>query len=97
MAKELRAVWANCLGADDASYLEDEEMAAIDAMEDSIAPLDEETAAIRSLITHFESCYHEADKEAESIVKAIGTSRCPPESNERPAERKQQLQNCRIS
>jgi hypothetical protein len=95
MAKELRAVWANCLGADDVSYLEDEEMAAIDAMEDSLTPLDEGIVAIRALITRFESCYHEADKEAESIVKAIGTGCCQPESNERPPERKQQLQNCR--
>jgi hypothetical protein len=95
MAKELRAVWANCIGADDKSYHEDEELAAIDAMEDSIARLNEGTARIRQLITRFEACYHEADKEAESIVKAIGTGRCPPESNERPAERKRQLENCR--
>lgn len=95
MAKELRAVWANCIGADDKSYLKDEELAVIDAMEDSIKSLNEETAGIRALITRFEACYHEADKEAESIVKAIGTGRCPPESNERPAERKQQLENCR--
>ena len=95
MAKELRAVWANCLGVDDASYLEDKEMAAIDAMEDSLTPLEEETVAVRALITRFEACYHEADKEAESIVKAIGTGRCPPESNERPAQRKPELESCR--
>lgn len=95
MAKELRAVWANCIGPDNTSYLEDEELAAIDAMEDSIKPLNEETAGIRALITRFEACYHEADKEAESIVMAIGTGQCPPESNERPAGRKQQLENCR--
>ena len=95
MTKELREVWANCIGPDDTSYLEDEELAAIDAMEDSIAPLDEETAGIRRLITRFESCYHEADKEAEHIVKAIGTGRRPAESNERPAKRKRELENCR--
>ena len=51
MAKEFRAAWGNCVGPDDMSYLEDEELAAINAMEDSIAPLDEETAGIRGLIT----------------------------------------------
>lgn len=95
MAEELREVWANCIAADDKSYLEDKELAAIDAMQDSIAPMDEETTAIRSLITRFEACYHEADKEAQSIVKAIGTGRCPPESNERPAQRKKELESCR--
>ena len=95
MAKEFRAAWGNCVGPDDMSYLEDEELAAINAMEDSNAPLDEETADIRALITRFEACYHEADKEAERIVKAIGTGHCPPESNERPAKRKRKLENCR--
>jgi hypothetical protein len=95
MAKELREVWVNCIGPDDTSYLGDEELAIIDAMEDSIAPLDKETTGIRGLITRFESCYHEADKEAEHIVKAIGAGRRPAESNERPAKRKRELENCR--
>ena len=53
MAKELREVWANCIGPDHTNYLGDEELAIIDAMEDSIAPLDKETAGIRGLITRF--------------------------------------------
>jgi hypothetical protein len=44
-------------------------------MEDAIAPLDEQTTRIRELITRFESCYHEADKEAERIIRAIGDGR----------------------
>ncbi|MHC4061873.1 MAG: hypothetical protein ACYSR6_09745 [Planctomycetota bacterium] len=62
-------------------------------MEDSLAPLDEEAVRIRWLITRFESCYHEADKEAELIVRAIGTGQPSDESGERPPQRKQELQN----
>jgi hypothetical protein len=84
--KELRACWQNCSGLDD-------EVAAIDAMEDALGPLDEETVRIRGLITLFEACYHEADKEAEFIIGAIGAGRCPARSNERPVQRKRELQN----
>jgi len=71
------------------------EMLDIDKMEDSIAPLDEEMTKIRQLITGFELCYHEADKEAEYIAQAIGAGRCPERSNERPPQRKKELENCR--
>jgi len=91
----LRSCWWNCYSPDDKSFLEDKELLAIDAMEDSIAPLDDQTVAIRQLITRFELCYHEADKEAERIAKAIGSGRCPKESHARPAKRKKELQNCR--
>ena len=69
------------------------EMLDIDKMEDSIAPLDDETTKIRQLISGFELCYHEADKEAEYIATAIGAGRCPPRSNERPPQRKKELEN----
>ncbi len=85
----------NCYGPDDKRFLEDKELPAIDKMEDAIAPLDDRTKAIRQLITRFELCYHEADKEAERIIEAIGTGRLPAESNERPPKRKQEFQNCR--
>ena len=91
----LRSCWWNCYSPEDKSFLEDKELLAIDAMEDSIAPLDDQTVAIRQLITRFELCYHEADKEAERIAKAIGSGRCPKESHARPAKRKKELQNCR--
>jgi len=71
----------------------DEEILAIDKMEEAIEPLDEETTKIRGLITGMEMCYHEADIEAERIIKAIGSGRYPPESNERPPQRKRELQN----
>jgi len=86
--KELRACWQNCSGLDD-------EVAAIDAMENALGPLDEETVRIRGLITLFEACYHEADKEAQFIVGAIGAGHCPARSNERPARRKRELENAR--
>ncbi|MFC1793747.1 hypothetical protein ACFL3Q_09205 [Planctomycetota bacterium] len=85
-----RACWQNCGVEADAEMLE------IDKMEDAIVPLDEQTARIRELITRFEPCYHEADKQAELIAGAISAGRCPEESNERPPERKKELENCRL-
>jgi hypothetical protein len=97
MSTDLRISWMNCYWPDDKNFLKDKELLAIDAMEDSIAPLDDNTTRIRQLITRFEACYHEADKEAERIIKAIGTGRCPKESHARPPKRKKELQNaCRI-
>ncbi len=88
MDRARRAWWQNCSGGDD-------EVAAIDALEDALGPLDEHTTELRRLITGFEACYHEADKEAEFIAGAIGTECCPPRSNERPARRKNELENAR--
>ena len=93
MSNKLRSCWQNCGALDDKILLEDKEILAIGVLEDSIAPLDDVTIAIRKLITRFESCYHEADKEAEMIIEAIGSGKPPIESNERPAKRKQELQN----
>ncbi|MHC4228028.1 MAG: hypothetical protein ACYSW0_11435, partial [Planctomycetota bacterium] len=84
-----RACWQNCGSDVDAEMLE------IDRAEDALGPLDEHSAAIRQLITRFEVCYHEADKEAERIVKAIGAGRCGQESGERPPQREKELENCR--
>jgi len=89
-AGELRPCWQNCTAAAD-----DGEIAAIDAMEDSLAPLDESTVQIRRLITLFEACYQEADKEAEFIAAAIGAGSYPPPSSERPPRRKRELENAR--
>jgi len=91
----IRDCWINCYGPDDKKFLEDKELLAIDAMEDFTSTLDGQTTAIRQLITRFEACYHEADKEAELIIKAIGTGRCPKESHVRPPKRKKELQNAR--
>lgn len=86
-----RSCWQNC------GVEADAEMLKIDAMEDSLAPLDEHIAGIRRLITRFEACYHQADKKAERIVKAIGAGRRPKESKGRPPKRKRELENsCRI-
>ncbi len=87
MATEgLRPCWQNCSGGDD-------EVREIDRLEDLLGPLDEQAVAIRRLITGFEACYHEADKEAEFIAAAIGAGQCPPRANERPAQRKKELEN----
>jgi hypothetical protein len=89
MDNACRTCWQNCGVEADAEMLE------IDRMEDAIAPLNEQTTRIRALITRYEACYHEADREAELIVGAIGKGRCPAESNERPPGRKKELENCR--
>lgn len=95
MSNTLRPCWQNCFLPDDEHALKDEELAEIDAMEDSISPLDDNAVRIRRLITCFESCYHEADRQAELIIKAIGLGRPPAESGDRPPGRKRDLQNCR--
>ncbi len=84
-----RPCWCNCGTEGDSEILD------IDRMEDSIASLDDETTKIRQLISGFELCYHEADKEAEYIAKAIGAGHCPERSNERPPQRKKELENSR--
>ena len=84
-----KACWQNCGVEADAEMLE------IDRMEDAMAPLYEQTIRIRALITRYEACYHEADKEAERIVRAIEAGQCLVESDERPPERKKELENCR--
>ena len=89
MDNHCRSCWQNCGLEADAEMLE------IDEREDAMAPLDEQTTQIRTLITRYEACYHEADKEAERIVGAIGTGQCPAKSDERPPERKRDLENCR--
>jgi len=95
MSDTLRPCWQNCFIPDDERALRDEELAEIDAMEDSIAPLDDQTAAVRGIITRFEACYHEADKEAEYIIKSIAAGYCLEQSKERPPERKKELENTR--
>jgi hypothetical protein len=95
MSDKLRPCWMNCYGPDDKSFLDDKELLSIDAMEDSIAPLDDQTIAVRGIITRFEACYHEADKEAEYIIKSTAAGHCLDQSKERPPERKKELEIAR--
>ena len=95
MSNKLRPCWFNCYPPDDKKFLKDEELLSIDKMEDSIAPLNDETKAVRGLITRFELCYHEADKEAEYIIKSIAAGHCLEQSKERPPQRKKELLNAR--
>jgi len=83
----LEEYWQACGIEVDAEVLE------IDRMEDEIAPLNEQTKQISELITAFSSCYHEADKEAERIIRAIGSGEPPVEEKDRPPQRKRELQN----
>jgi hypothetical protein len=47
-------------------------MAAIDRMEDSMAPVGENLARIRELISSLELCHHKAERWIELIIEAIG-------------------------
>jgi hypothetical protein len=96
MSNKVRWCWWNCYAPDDESFAGDEELLAIDAMEDAIAPLDDQALAIRQLITRFELCYRAADKEAERIINAIGTGFCPVEPDERSPQRQKELENCHL-
>lgn len=62
----LRTWWRNCaLEADD-------DIRAIDRMEDSISPLSAEIRHIRELISSLELCHHKAEKWIFNIIQAIG-------------------------
>jgi hypothetical protein len=88
-----RGWWNNCLVPDG-----DEEIAAIDALEDAIAPLDEDTKHIRGLIGRFEACHHKAARWAELIVEAIGSGRTTKGMGTRPPGKREPIedvwQNC---
>jgi len=84
-----RPWWRNCGVEPDA------EMREIDAMEDALAPLDEQAVGIRERIAGFEACYHEADTEASVIAQAIGAGYCPEASEGRPPKRLEELEHCR--
>ncbi len=92
-SKTLRSHWQNCYGPDDNSFLSDDDLKAIDEMEDSIVPLKKQTVQIRQVITRFEACYHKADKESEYIIKSIAAGYCLEQSNKRPPKRKKELEN----
>lgn len=47
-------------------------MLELDEMEDSLAPLDEDTVKTRRLISSLELCHHKAERWVELIIEAIG-------------------------
>ena len=61
-----RECWANC------GVEADEEMLAIDRLEDELSPLPENTRRIRKLISTLELCHHKADRWVTNIIEAIG-------------------------
>ncbi len=67
-------------------------------MEDSIAPLDDEAAHIRQLISCLESCHQKAERRIELIIEAIGSGQTSKGPGKRPRDRKTAIekvwQNC---
>jgi hypothetical protein len=61
-----RECWANC------GVEADEEMRAIDRLEDELSPLPENVTRIRRLISTLELCHHKAERWVMNIIEAIG-------------------------
>ncbi|MHC4947212.1 MAG: hypothetical protein ACYTG1_02980 [Planctomycetota bacterium] len=61
-----RSWWRNC------ALHADSDIAAIDAMEDRIAPVGADVSRIRELISGLELCHHKADRWVANIIEAIG-------------------------
>lgn len=83
----LRPCWANCALSPDAEIL------AIDRMEDELAGVPEGARRVRSLISTFELCHHDAAHRMNNIldaIEALDTAKghgTRPASREHPAER----------
>ncbi len=67
MAAPCRSWWRNCAAE------ADDEIRAIDRMEDDVAPLEPEVVKTRELISTFELCHHKAERWAVNILEAIGS------------------------
>ena len=87
-----RWCWENCPGQPD------DETRVIDALEDSMAPLDDETKRIRRLIMSIESCHHKAARWVELIIEAIGKGSTAKGAGTRPSGKREPIeqiwQNC---
>lgn len=87
MTAPCRTCWRNC--AIDA----DDEMRAIDRMEDAIIPVEPAIAKVRGLISGLEVCHHKAERWVGNIIEAIGRGETTKglgtrsSSKEHPAER----------
>jgi hypothetical protein len=84
VARAIRRWWHNCYGAEGIGWTEDPDIPAIDAMEDALRPLDEDTVRIRELIGIHESCHHKAERHVELILQAIRDGRTATGPRTRP-------------
>lgn len=69
MGKSCRSWWRNCAVEADSEILD------IDRWEDEIAPISQNVATIRELISGLELCHHKADRWVNNIIEAIGEGR----------------------
>ncbi len=92
MSNKLRSCWENCAAKPD------EEILAIDTMEDSISPLDEQTVKTRGLIKSLELCHHKAGRWVELLIEATGAGSTAKGPGTRPQGQRQSVelvwQNC---
>ncbi len=75
-----RAWWRNC------ALESDDEMRAIDAMEDRLGALSDKTVRVRELISSLELCHHKADRWIDNIIHAIGAGDTHRGLGTRPAD-----------
>lgn len=66
MSMPCRPWWLNC------AIEADDEILAIDNMEDRIAPIGDNMVRVRELITGLELCHHKAQRWLDNIIEAIG-------------------------
>ena len=69
VSSTLRRWWVNC------AQQPDDEIKAIDKLEDGVGPLNDETIHLRELIGTLESCHHKLEHRVGIIIDAIGTGR----------------------
>ena len=82
MTSSCRPWWRNCAVQSDA------EMLAIDVMEDGFAPVSENAAKIRGLISTLELCHHKTERWVDNIIAAIGTGEAEKGLGTRPRDRR---------
>lgn len=78
MSESCRAWWRNC------AVEADPEILAIDALEDRIAPIGAELAAVRTLVSSLELCHHKAERWVHNAVEAIASGESGKELGTRP-------------
>ncbi|MEX0320527.1 MAG: hypothetical protein AB3N63_00055 [Puniceicoccaceae bacterium] len=76
-----RAWWNNCEVDQEA----DEEIAAINQLEERISPISPDVEKIRELIGTLEMCHHKAERWVENIIEAIATGKTEKGMGSRPA------------
>lgn len=90
MSDNVRSCWWNCYAPDDKSVLDDEELLAIDAMEDSLAPPRTTRRQLSESSSRISNCaITRPTKKPSELHKPLGWGAArPSQTNGRPDERR---------